>query len=142
MTSTCHCNPAPSQYDQHLSLQPRTFPICQPPQVLSAPDVLLSRLSSFLSASRQLSPRLAALPPLLVLDPAAGEGNYTQHLPDGMGRMPTVQLVGQYGWHAVSLPTRTRTQIEPKSGKYQANMASAKPIWQVPSMASGRYACV
>ena len=24
----------------------------------------------------------------------------TQHLPDGMGRLPTLQLVQRYGWHA------------------------------------------
>ena len=64
-------------------------------QVLSSPDVLLSRLSSHRDASN------GKWPPLLLLDPAAGEGNYTQHLPDGMGRVPPWQLVSQYGWNAV-----------------------------------------
>jgi hypothetical protein len=65
-------------------------------QVLSSPDVLLSRLSALRAATTQPSDGWA---PLLVFDPAAGEGNYTQHLPDGMGRMPPWQLVAQHGWH-------------------------------------------
>ena len=100
-------------------------------QVLSSPDVLLSRLSAHRAAtlellgaaapppshspahptperSTPLSPSSAlppprAWPPLLLLDPAAGEGNYTQHLPDGMGRMPALELVSNHGWSAVRL---------------------------------------
>ena len=32
--------------------------------------------------------------------PFAGEANYTQHLPDGLGRVPPWELVEHLGWHA------------------------------------------
>lgn len=79
-------------------------------QVLSSPDVLLSRMSAHRNAASALLQRSTAAvsssntplgPPPLLLDPAAGEGNYTQHLPDGMGRMPALALVAEHGWHAV-----------------------------------------
>ena len=64
-------------------------------QVLSSPELFLERLA----ASRAAAQRAGALPrahprPFLV-DPAAGEGNYTEHLPDGMGRLPALSLVRQ-----------------------------------------------
>ena len=100
-------------------------------QVLSSPDMLLSRLSAHRKAARELrrqqqqgassragggtasatstssaaaatdSTSASSWPPLLLVDPAAGEGNYTQHLPDGMGRMPALALVAEHGWHAL-----------------------------------------
>jgi len=71
-------------------------------QVLSSPDIVLSRMTAHEAAVRaQLGSRAGAWPPLLLLDPAAGEGNYTHHLPDGMGRAPALTLVGSYGWHAL-----------------------------------------
>ena len=66
-------------------------------QVLSSPEVLLRRMSAFLAAARPLSAAVAAAPPLQLLDGMAGEGNYTQHLPDGMGRTPALVL-WQQGW--------------------------------------------
>ena len=83
-------------------------------QVLSSPDILLARLSAHRAAvlARLTATDTAAAattttsaapprwPPLFLVDPAAGEGNYTQHLPDGMGRMPALALVGRHGWHA------------------------------------------
>ena len=73
-------------------------------QVLSSPDILLARLSAHRAATlAAATPESATArwPPLMVLDPAAGEANYTQHLPDGMGRMPPWQLVEHLGWHAL-----------------------------------------
>lgn len=66
-------------------------------QVLSSPEVVLRRMSAFLAAARSLSAAVAAAPSLQLLDAAAGEGNYTQHLPDGMGRTPALVL-WQQGW--------------------------------------------
>ena len=92
----------------HPKLQPSTAQ-CGPPrwtaqlstveqmQVLSSPEVLLRRMSAFLAAARPLSAAVAAAPPLQLLDGMAGEGNYTQHLPDGMGRTPALVL-WQQGW--------------------------------------------
>ena len=40
--------------------------------------------------------------PLHLLDPAAGEGNYAEHLPDGMGRATALALVAA-GWPTLPL---------------------------------------
>ena len=67
---------------------------------LASPDVLLGRMSLHHDAvGRGGGP----LPPLYLFDTAAGEGNYTQHLPDAMGRLPALQLVERYGWHGLLL---------------------------------------
>jgi hypothetical protein len=58
-------------------------------------------LSATYSGTSAVSGAMGAWPPLLLVDPAAGEGNYTQHLPDGMGRTPALALVETYGWHAL-----------------------------------------
>mmetsp|Transcript_42332 Transcript_42332/g.123962 ORF Transcript_42332/g.123962 Transcript_42332/m.123962 type:complete len:428 (+) Transcript_42332:775-2058(+) len=92
--------PGPAQALRIHSSPTARIPCVAPGRVLSSPDVLLGRLSSHLASARALSPSLAAAPPLLVVDPAAGEGNYTQHLPDGMGRSPTLQLVQRHAWQA------------------------------------------
>ena len=42
-------------------------------------------------------PPIALQTPLQLLDPAAGEGAYTEHLPDGMGQAPALTLVDRYG---------------------------------------------
>ena len=79
-------------------------------QVLSSPDVLLGRMSAHLKAVRQAAPSAGAAgggapptswPRLRVVDPAAGDGNYTQHLPDGMGRVPPLALVARHDWDAL-----------------------------------------
>ena len=81
--------------------------------MLSSPDVVLSRLTAHRSAALRAARAIGGSstgaspadaprwPPLLLLDPSAGEGNYTQHLPDAMGRMPALRLVEMLGWHAV-----------------------------------------
>jgi hypothetical protein len=77
-------------------------------QVLSSPAVLLTRLTAAREALLQ-SPafRNGALyvhvPNLAMLDPAAGDGNYTEHLPDGLGEVPALALVSKLGWEAVLL---------------------------------------
>ena len=35
-----------------------------------------------------------------LLDPAAGDGEYSGHLPDGLGRLPALRCVKELGWHA------------------------------------------
>lgn len=69
-------------------------------QVLSSPAVLLRRMSEF---RRTLDGALPALPPLRLLDSAAGDGAYTQHQPDGMGALPALPLVRDLGWSALLL---------------------------------------
>lgn len=75
-------------------------------QVLSSPDMLLRRLSAHRTAATAAatladSATLRAAPSFLLVDPAAGDGNYTQHLPDGMGRLPSLAVVGSLGWDAL-----------------------------------------
>lgn len=82
-------------------------------QVLSSPDVLLSRLSAHRADTAPEQP-----PPLL-LDPAAGEANYTGHLPDGMGAMPVLRLVSEWGWNA-----RLSEPVPPTYAWLQANLAT------------------
>lgn len=67
-------------------------------QVLSSPEVLLSRLTAYWEAAHRASGRTHR--PLLVVDPFAGEANYTQHLPDGLGRVPALRLASKFGWRA------------------------------------------
>ena len=52
------------------------------------------------------------------MDPAAGEANYTYHLPDGMGRAPAYELWRGHGWHvALSEPAPpTFRQLEANFG--------------------------
>lgn len=69
-------------------------------QVLSSPEVLLARMSAALAAARRHSAEVRAAPPLLLLDPAAGDGEYSGHLPDGLGRLPALRCVKELGWHA------------------------------------------
>ena len=69
-------------------------------QVLSSLDVLLSRLTAHRAAVVASSPSASVpsatrWPPLFLLDPTAGEANYTQHLPDGLGALPALALIGQ-----------------------------------------------
>ena len=89
-------------------------------QVLSSPDVALSRLSAHWAAALPAMTRDAA--PLFLLDPAAGEGNYTQHLPDGMGKLPTLQLVRTWAWHALLAEPAT-----PTFEKLASNFAGFSP---------------
>ena len=72
-------------------------------QVLSSPDILLTRLTAARTSALAALASTGAAPwaDLVVLDPTAGEGNYTQHLPDGMGRTPPWVLVSKHGWRAV-----------------------------------------
>ena len=69
--------------------------------MLSSPDVALGRLTAHRDAAIRLAtPADAATlraAPLHLLDPAAGEGNYAEHLPDGMGRATALALVAA-GW--------------------------------------------
>ena len=58
-------------------------------------------LSATYSGMGAVSVTMGSWPPLLLVDPAAGDGNYTQHLPDGMGRTPALALVETFGWHAL-----------------------------------------
>ena len=83
-------------------------------QVLSSPDVLLSRLSAHREDAAPEQP-----PPLL-LDPAAGEANYTGHLPDGMGAMPVLRLVSEWGWQA-----RLSEPVPQTYAWLQANLVTA-----------------
>ena len=69
-------------------------------QVLSSPAVLLRRMSEF---RRALDGTMPTLPPLRLLDAAAGDGAYTQHQPDGMGALPALPLVRDLGWSALLL---------------------------------------
>ena len=75
-----------------------------PVQVLSSPDVALGRLTAHRDAAIRLAtPADAATlraAPLHLVDPAAGEGNYSEHLPDGMGRATALALVAA-GWRAL-----------------------------------------
>lgn len=50
--------------------------------MLSSPDIFLSRLSAHRASLSALSRTAEAIRPLLVVDPAAGEAAYEQHLPE------------------------------------------------------------
>lgn len=80
------------------------MPSPSPVQVLSSPDVALGRLTAHRDAAIRLAtPADAATlraAPLHLVDPAAGEGNYSEHLPDGMGRATALALVAA-GWRAL-----------------------------------------
>ena len=75
--------------------------------MLSSPDVALGRMTAHRDAAIRLAtPADAATlraAPLHLLDPAAGEGNYAEHLPDGMGRATALALVAA-GWPASPSP--------------------------------------
>jgi hypothetical protein len=82
-------------------------------------------LNSTYSGASAVSGAMGAWPPLMLVDPAAGEGNYTQHLPDGMGRTPALALVETYGWHAL-LGEPDRYTFSWLSRHFEAHVAAGR----------------